>query len=119
MQLLLLRNFGKTEVVANIGFEREVGDNRGAGVDIGSKLRISQELNEHFAPGIEWQADYGKLNKLDTDDEREHYVGPSAHGEIFELGASELSYDLGYFWGLTDDTADNAVRLKLSYEVKF
>ncbi len=116
---LLKRSFGINHVVANIGFEKQMGDNRENGLALSSKLQAIRDINPHFNPGVEWHADYGKLNKLDSSDTREHYVGPVVTGDLFKLAGGEVGYTAGYYWGLTDDSADSAARLQLGYEIKF
>lgn len=119
IQLLASRTDGKMRWLGNLDFNRELGNNRDHGVGVSSALQGSYELNEHIAPGIEWQADYGAINNISDNNNKEHYVGPIITGELFELGNSELEYTAGYYWGLTGPSADHAARLQLSYEMHF
>lgn len=107
------------DVVVNLDFEREVGENRDHGIEFGTKLQVTHPLNKHFNPGIEWQAEYGTLNNLGDNDHEEQYIGAVAHGEIARFSTHEIEYVAGYFWGATDQSADHAARIQLEYEIAF
>jgi hypothetical protein len=119
VKALLKRSLGANDVVANIGLEKQIGDNRAKSLAVSSKLQAVHNLNPHFNPAVEWHADYGKLNKLGDSDTAEHYVGPAITGDLFKLAGGDIGYTAGYYWGLTDDSADSAARLQLGYEIKF
>ncbi len=116
---LASRSYGASNLLVNIGLERELGDNRAHGVTLTSALQASHAFTKHFAPGFEWHAEHGKLNKLGDGDVREHYLGPIVKGELFDIGRGEVNYTAGYYWGLNDDSADTAARLHIAYEVAF
>lgn len=113
------RSYGASKLVVNLGLSRELGENRGHGLDVSSRLQASHAYNEHFAPGFEWHGDHRKLSNLSGKTTREYYLGPIVKGELAELAGGEIEYLAGYYWGLNDTAADSAARLQLSYEVKF
>jgi hypothetical protein len=119
VKALLARKIESTKLLANVTLERELGDNRKKGISLESKLQATQSLNEYFNPGIEWHGDFGKINKLGDNDRSEHYIGPVIMGDLFKLAGGKIEYTAGYYWGVTDDSTDNAARLQLGYEIKF
>ena len=119
MKLLAARDFGANRIVGNLNIEQEFGDTHDHGVALSSAFQAKHKINSHFAPGIEWHAEYGKLSNLGESDTREHYVGPMVSGDLFEIGGHDLEYTAGYYWGLTDDSANHAARIQLSYDFAF
>ena len=119
-RVLLSRAQGPVTVTANLIFGREIGPNRSHGVGFGNSVQGLYDIhNEHFTPGVEWFADYGKLNHFNTSSDQQHYLGPVATGEIASFGQSEIEYTVGYYWGLTNASADNGARLELEYNLHF
>ncbi|MFZ4540345.1 MAG: hypothetical protein ACOYNL_00865 [Rickettsiales bacterium] len=121
LELLMLasRQWGATQATLNVELAREMGNNRSSGLGLSSRFQAIHAFNDHFAPGIEWDADYGRVNKLGDSDRQEQYLGPVVTGELFELGKGEVDYAVGYYWGLTKDSANKAARLHVSYEFPF
>lgn len=117
--LLLQRDQGLIRLVANIELAREFGDNRDGGVELETALQGIYRWNKHLSPGVEWFAEYGNIDNFNSTNRQEHFLGPMLKGELFELGNGEIGYEAGYYWGLTDSSADNAQRIKLSYELEF
>lgn len=116
---LARRSYGASNLIANLALEQELGDNHRRGATLSSRVQASHAYSEHFVLGAEWHADYGAINTLNGKTQREHYLGPIAKGALAELGRGEIKYVAGYYWGLTDASADNAARLQLSYEMPF
>lgn len=104
---------------ANLGIEREVGAGRSHGVSVETALQGVYLWREGLNPGVEWFADYGKANDFSDTEDQEHYVGPVIMGTLFDIGPGEMKYAAGYYWGVTDASADNAQRVKLEYEFQF
>jgi len=119
MGFLASRKEGKTQVIGNIFGKYEFGANRDGGLGMSSVVQVTHELDPRFAPGIEWQADYGALNDFDATDRQEQYLGPVARGKFSDVGPGRISYFTGYYRGLTDSSAANATLLKLEYEQRF
>lgn len=108
----------------NLILDREIGSDRKKGVRLRSRMSTEYDLNEYFNPAIEWHAEWGTLNHIEDSDNQQHFVGPAAYGELFEWdGANgqehEIEYEISYTFGLTDASADTALRLKLEYETEF
>lgn len=120
-KLLLERQQGPVAITANLIAGRDVGEGREHGVGLESAIAVVYGVNDHFNPGLEWVAGWG--NTADAIDGDEHYVGPVVGGDIvtFETNGHEsaISYNVGYFWGLTGDSVDNSILFQLAYGVAF
>lgn len=109
IKLLAARHYGTSSLTVNLGLERELGTNHGESLSVSSALQAKHAYSKAFAPGFEWHADYGKINDFGAEDT--HYFGPIISGEVLEIG-----YTLGYYWGLNDASADNAMRVQIGLE---
>ncbi len=119
-RVLLSRVQGPFTFSSNLIFGRELGHNHSSGVGFGASAQALYDIgNEHFTPGIEWYGDFGKLNRFGDESSQQHYVGPILTGEIAEFGNSGIEYSAGYYWGLTNSSADHGARIELDYELKF
>lgn len=110
------------ETRANLILEHEIGNDRNGDTEIASRLGTVYEINDYFAPGIEWQAEYGAIDDIGSfDDEQKHYVGPVTYGELYEFGedGGEIEYELGYYFGVTDAAEDGVLRVLIEYEIEF
>jgi hypothetical protein len=116
---LAAKKIGNTNTVVNVKFGNELGDNRKNGVTLDTAVQTSYKMSTHISPGIEWHAEYGKLNALNESKNHAHYVGPIITGELFRIGQSEAKYTTGYFVGMGDAAADSAARLQVSYNFPF
>ena len=112
--VLLGRDIGKTTHYANLIFEREVGG--GHSDEIEGELAWSSRyrLNRKFEPGWEYHAKFGGLSEGEDFDEQTHQVGPAIYGEI-----GNISYDLGYLFGISDAAPQGSFKWILEYEIKF
>lgn len=117
IKILLARSYGPAVATINTGFVREFGKNRSESALFESSTQVKYKLTQHLEPGMEWHAEFGKINKLGS--EASHYIGPILTGALFQQGKHKIGYAAGYFWGLTGDSADNASRIQLGYEFLF
>lgn len=108
---------GHFETKANFIVEQQVGPDSNTSPELAHKIGTVYELDEHFKPGLEWQADYGHVNRFDS----AHYVGPVAYGELYELPnhGGEIEYELGYLFGVNDKATDGVLRFLVEYEMEF
>ncbi len=117
--LIAERKEGDVTIRGNLGLGREIGGGRDHGVSYDGVLQGLYRVNAHLHPGVEWHADFGKLNDTYDREDQEHYVGPVLAGELFALDTGSVNYAVGYYWGLTKASADNAQRVMLKYDVQF
>lgn len=116
--LIAERDQGPFNVKANLGFKREVGGGRSGGVEYDTALQLKYNWLKSISPALEWHADYGSLNNSAPLDQQGHYVGPYLSGRAWEMAQGQVKWGAGYFWGLTDASADNAQRVLLEYEFR-
>lgn len=104
---------------ANLIAEQQVGPDSNTSPELLHRISTVFEISDYFAPGIEWHAEYGHMNDFDMG----HYVGPVVYGELLEFDTgeheSEIEYEIGYLFGLNDNTADGNLRFLLEYEIEF
>lgn len=121
-KILLERQQGPLNVAVNLIGARDIGPAREHGVELESVIEAVYACNHYINPGIEWAGEWG-TSAGGVDNNGVHYLGPIITGDLvtFETAghASEIEYTLGYFWGLTNDSIDNAVRFQLAYEIDF
>ena len=119
-RILLSRVQGPVTFSTNLILGRELGPNHSDGIGFGANAQMLYDAGlEHVKPGIEWYGDFGKLNKFGDENSDKHYAGPVITGEIAEFGNSDIGYTVGYYWGLTNASANNGARIELDYEIHF
>ena len=103
----------------NLGLGRDIGGGRDHGVGLDSVLQGLYRATTDTLTGIEWHADYGTIDTFSEGNNHKHYVGPVLTGNLFRVGDASVQYAAGYYWGLSDASADNAQRVMLKYEMQF
>ena len=125
---------GSTALVLNPFFEKTFGQNREDGIAFTYAWRATYTFNEHLSIGVEGYGEVENIGNAPPADEQVHRVGPvlylgpmhgapnhpasqHAHGTGVEDQASahneeaEWFGEIGVLFGLTDSTADTAVKL--------
>lgn len=125
---------GRTLLNANLLIERSWGQDDGAeegGEDAADGPEEDSEAEGGTTLGYQWQWMYrqsyriyyglhgmGELGQWDdweASDEQEHQIGPVIFGRVKLDNGRRLNYDIGILFGLTEATADYALRTKLEY----
>ena len=66
--------------------------------------------------GFEVFGKLGELRDIESLDHQEHIIGPVFYHE-FKLDPNvEIEYNIGWLFGLTDESPDNTFRWQLEYE---
>ncbi len=111
-KLLLEKQFGQFLHRANIGALQAVGANATGGPDLSFLWSSRYLLNDHFRPGLEIQSDFGKDGQIvGSMDKQQHFVGPAAYGKITD----DIIYRAAYLFGVSNASAQSALRLQLLY----
>jgi hypothetical protein len=71
--------------------------------------------DRYFAPGFEIQGDFGKPDEVHGFNQQEHYIGPSACGQIIP----HLKCEAAHVFGVSNAASKGAARLLLEYEAFF
>lgn len=119
LMLIAERKQGPLTIRGNLGLSRDIGRSRDTGIGYESALQGLYRVSRHTHPGIEWHSDYGTLNHASAVEDQKHYIGPVLTGTLLTLDEGSVHYAAGYYWGLTDASANNAQRLMLKYEMQF
>lgn len=114
-RLLLAKDVGKFSHSLNIIFENEVGQHAEGGLETGLAWGSRFRFNPSFEPGIEYYADFGRLDTSSEFDEQTHQVGPVIYGKL----PYGFKYDVGYLFGVSDAAPDGSFKSILEYEIHF
>ena len=114
------RTQGKFVATANLGLRREFGEHRRESVEIRTAAQALYRTSTEISPGVEFFKVFGRVNALGNEDERSMQLGPIVTGQ-FPVGdqGDALAYLAGYYWGLSDSSADEGARLQLNYTMDF
>lgn len=115
VKLLLEKQWGRFTHLANLGVEREAGNNATPGLERSFLWSSRYRYDAHFEPGVEIQSDFGKVRDRLHFNEQEHYIGPAVYGEIIP----NVNYQAAYEFGVTSASATGAARLKIEFEKAF
>ena len=113
-KLLLAKDFGKFTHLANLAVEREFGQDSSDDTEFGLSWGSRYRYNQYFEPGFELYSNFGKLGDGKSFDEQDHKLGPVVYGHI-----GSFKYDVGYLFGLSDDSADGTFKFLIEYEFRF
>lgn len=112
-RLLLRRQDGPLDLVANLGLEHELGENTESG--LGGDLRGSARLwlldNGHLAPAIDYLGKTGPIKDLDGFDRQDHRVGPALYGDF----DNNIAFDAGLLFGVSDNAPNQTLKLNVRY----
>ncbi|MBL0319471.1 MAG: hypothetical protein IPP74_09340 [Alphaproteobacteria bacterium] len=112
-KLLLAKNSGPFQNLANLILEKEVGphaENLEGGLAWSTRYRYK----EWFEPGVELFSSFGVLDENLSYDEQEHQFGPTIYGKI-----GHFKYDVGYLFGISNAAPNGELKTNFEYEVRF
>jgi hypothetical protein len=115
---LLQLPLGRLTNTGNAFFEKQYGDDRETST-VGFEYAWQSVFDIAGGLGLGFEA-FGEIEKIANDppstDEQEHRIGPVALFEA-ELGEwGEIGIELGFLFGLTDETPDHTFKFNLEYE---
>lgn len=117
LAFLAAKGVGSFDLAYNLIIEREVGTNASDDVVLAQAFQAKYRLDPAFEPGIELYSEFGAIGDMPGTDEQEHFIGPVVEGKI-PLGdtGTKLKYNVGYMFGLTDETPDSTVKAVIELE---
>lgn len=110
-KLLLEKDFGLFTHTANIIFEKQVGEHREPGTELGYAWQSRWRWSREFQPGIEAYGGFGVIRDFEHRADQTHQVGPVFLGKL-----GRIEYEVGWLFGLTHETPNNTIILTLEYE---
>jgi hypothetical protein len=111
-KLLLEKNLINFSHTANFTIEQEVGDNANENPEWGFAWRSIYLAHPMINPGVEYYAEMNEIGNSGNFDAQEHFLGPVITGHL----GHGIHYDLGWLIGLSDGSADHAVKFNIEYE---
>lgn len=119
-KVLLEKPIGKWTFIANPIFVQDFPEaDEDPGVQFEYAWGTYYRLMSEFEPGFEAFGGVGELTHANALEEQEHLLGPSVRGRLPMGGAGKLAYNLGYLFGLTDQSPDGTFKVELEYELRF
>lgn len=96
---------------ANLIFDRQVGGGAEDDINTGFAWSSRYKYADSFQPGFELYNSFGEMGDGSDFDEQDHRAGPVFYGR-FDNG---LSYDVGYLFGISDNSPDGTVKAIVRY----
>jgi high-affinity iron transporter len=115
--LLAAKPVGKFDVAWNLTVEREVGSHASDDTELAQALQVKYRLAPTFEPGIEFYSEFGAIGSFPATNNQEHFIGPVAEGKfLLDDKGTKIKYNVGYLFGLTDETPDGVVKATIELE---
>jgi hypothetical protein len=100
----------------NLIIEQELGSDGDDDLEFEYAWRTRKEIGHHMKLGVEAFGKLGELRDIKSLEDQEHRIGPVFYHE-FELGHDlEVEYNIGWLFGLTDESPDNTFRWQVEFE---
>jgi hypothetical protein len=118
--VIAAKSVGRLDFALNVLFEREIGANASSDIELVQAFQAKYRLDPAFEPGFELHSGFGPIGDMPAFDAQEHYAGPIVEGKmpLGDTGAT-FKYNVGYMFGLTDETPDGTVKAELEIEFEF
>lgn len=110
--LLITKNFSKFTTMANIGFEKEMGDNVNKNPEGEIKLMAKYNYIPMLNPGFEYYGEFGEITNSGDYGSQKHRFGPVLYGKL----GHGIKYEAGVLFGVSHAAEDYALKLNLEYE---
>lgn len=94
----------------NVGAEREVSSGSDGVWEGDVRASLRYKLHDSFRPAIDYLGDTGSLDDLQEFDAQDHRAGPVIYGAY-----ENVSYEVGYLHGLSDEAPDHTAKLVIGY----
>ncbi len=111
------------EVIANPFFERQIGEDRAPGIALSYGWQTTLELPapnalEEVKIGFEAFGEIEDIGDAPPVSEQEHRIGPVVVFGLKPSGLPNLEFEVGMLFGLTDATADYALKWNIGIELE-
>lgn len=99
----------------NLIVERGVGGDSEEEWEGGASWSTSYRLRPEFEPGVEIHWEYGEFTESRPFEEQEFLLGPVIYGKI----GPHVKYDVGYLFGISEDSPDGQLKWIVEFEWHF
>jgi hypothetical protein len=117
-RLLLYKRQGPWRATGNVLFEKEFGNSKSDGIELGYAGQIKYRLTPKFQPGVEVFGRFGRLGDLTINREQQK-IGPGVFGFLEVSDDIALKYELSWLFGYTSPTPDHSLKWLLEFEYKY
>jgi len=112
-KLLLEKESGRLVNTANLIFTREVGRNAVTSTIAGYAWRSKWSWQREIEAGIELYGSLGPVHNTNSLSGQQHQLGVVLLGKL----PGDLSYEIGYLFGLTSATERGMIKCVIAYEL--
>lgn len=117
---LFQTEFGKTQLNANLLFERKFGGDRAPGeerpTEIGYQWQVKYRAQPSFEFGAQGFGEMGKWNDWEPRDEQKHSMGPAVFGKVDLGNRQKLKYNAAWLFGASEAAPNHTFRMQAEYE---
>ena len=99
----------------NLILTKEIGGTETADWEPGFAWQTLYRLRAEFQPGFEIHSNFGPVREQGSFQQQEHFIGPVAEGRIFK----SFKYNVGYLFGITDNTPGGQLKFIVEWERYF
>ncbi len=111
LKLLAAKDMGNFSHRANIGLERDIGDDADNVYEGTFSWSSRYKASDAIQPGIELYSNVGDISESSDFDDQSHQLGPVLYGK-----AGIFNYEAGYLVGLTDASSDGEAKAVVEYK---
>lgn len=97
----------------NIEFDQQVGERSNNDLEAALSGSYYKDVYKNTELGIEYYADFGKLNDSNGYSQQKHQIGPVIE---YKLGNYHAELKLGYLQGISRAAADSTIKYEIEFE---
>jgi hypothetical protein len=113
---LFQTEFGKTQLNANILFERNYRSDTSNSMRLGYQWQVKYRLAPAFEFGLQGFGELGNWNRIAPRAEQSHIVGPAVFGKIGLGGRQAMKYNAALLTDVSDEKHSTTLRTQVEYE---
>jgi high-affinity iron transporter len=118
VSLLATKGIGAFDATWNLTVEHDVGAHASDDTDLAQAFQLKYRLAPLFEPGLELYSEFGAIGAMPSANNQQHLFGPVAEGKFrLDDGGMSLKYNVGYLFGLTDESPDGVVKAIIELEI--
>lgn len=114
-KILIEKQWGDFIHRLNINFEKETGGGEKKALEPGFSWQTLYRFRKELEPGFEIHSNFGPIKEQGPFQEQEHFIGPVVAGTIYK----KFKYNVGYLFGITDNTPAGELKCDLEWEQRF